>query len=118
MAGPAIVTRIVPHRESSDCALVAMAMFSGCTYEDVLREVVVADPKHKGRNGLSDHHVRRVMRTLGVPVTHRTRVDYDEDYGLLRLHDHMALLRNGAGAGVHDFMGVERERAGARSSVF
>jgi hypothetical protein len=95
MPWPAIVTRIVPHREASDCALVAMAMFSGRTYEDVLREVVMADPKDKGRNGLSDHQVRRVMKSLGVPVTHRSRVDYDEDYGLLRLTDHMALLRNG-----------------------
>jgi len=95
MAGPSIVTRIVQTRERSDCAIASMAMLSGRTYEDVLREVVVADPKDKGRKGLSDHQVRRVMRALGVPVTHRSRVDYDEDYGLLRLHDHMALLRNG-----------------------
>lgn len=95
MAGAAIVTRIVAMRERSDCAVAAMAMLSGRTYEDVLREVVVADPALKGREGLTDYQVRRVMRELGVPVTHRKRVDYSEDYGLLRLHDHIALLRNG-----------------------
>jgi hypothetical protein len=72
-----------------------MAMLSGESYENVLREVVLADPKEHGRDGLSDHHIRKVMRALGVPVRHRAKVDYEEDYGLLRLHDHLTLLRNG-----------------------
>lgn len=92
---PAIVTRIVPQRELADCAIAAMAMLSGRSYEDVLREVVLADPKDRGRTGLSDHQIRKVMKALGVPVRHRARIDYDEDYGLLRLHDHMCVLRNG-----------------------
>lgn len=94
MAG-APITKIVSMRESKDCAIASMAMYAGRTYEDVLREVVLADPKHHGRDGLNDHQIRRVMRALGVPVTHRSKVDYDEDFGLLRLHDHMTLLRNG-----------------------
>lgn len=95
IAAPAIVTRIVSQREKADCAIVAMSMLSGRTYEDVLREVVLADPKDHGRNGLSDHHIRRVMKALGVPVRHRRRVDYEDDYGLLRCWDHLTLLRNG-----------------------
>jgi ABC-type bacteriocin/lantibiotic exporter with double-glycine peptidase domain len=92
---PAIVTRIVPQRERADCAIASMAMFAGASYEDVLREVVLADPKNHGRVGLSDHQIRKVMTALGVPVRHRAKVDYEEDYGLLRLHDHMCILRNG-----------------------
>jgi hypothetical protein len=92
---PAIVTRIVPQRERADCAVAAMSMFTGISYEDVLREVVLVDPKYRGRDGLSDHQIRAVMKALGVPVRHRARVDYDEDYGLLRLWNHLALLRNG-----------------------
>jgi len=95
MAGAAIVTRVVPTREADDCAVTAMSMLSGRSYEDVLREVVLADPKHRGRRGLVDAKIRRVMKALGVPVRYRRTVDYDDDYGLLRLHDHLALLRNG-----------------------
>jgi hypothetical protein len=95
VVAPAIVTQIVPQRERADCAIASMAMFAGASYEDVLREVVLADPKAHGRNGLGDYQIRKVMKALGVPVRHRARVDYDEDYGLLRLHDHMCVLRNG-----------------------
>jgi hypothetical protein len=92
---PAIVTRIVSQRESADCAVASMAMLAGRTYEDVLRQVVLADPKDHGRTGLTDHQIRKVMRALDVPVRHRVKVDYDEDYGLLRCWDHLTLLRNG-----------------------
>jgi hypothetical protein len=92
---PAIVTHVVPQRERADCAVASMAMFSGVSYEDVLRQVVLADPKAHGRDGLSDHQIRTVMRALGVPVRHRARVDYEDDYGLLRLWNHMTVLRNG-----------------------
>lgn len=89
------VTQIIPQRERADCAICAMAMYSGHSYEDVLREVVLVDPRWHGRKGLSDHQVRKVMRTLGVPVRYRSRVDLDEDYGMLRFSDHLALIRNG-----------------------
>jgi hypothetical protein len=92
---PAIVTRVVPQRERADCAVAAIAMFTGATYENVLREVVVVDPKLHGRDGLSDHQIRQVSKALGVPVRHRKMVDYEEDYGLLRLYNHLCLLRNG-----------------------
>jgi hypothetical protein len=93
--GPAVITRVIPQRERADCAIAAMASFSGRSYEDVLREVVLVDPKEHGRNGLHDYQIRRVMRALGVPVRHRMRVDYDEDYGMLRCWNHLAVLRNG-----------------------
>jgi hypothetical protein len=94
-AAPAIVTRIVAMRERADCSVAAMAMFSGQSYEDVLRQVVIFDAKHPGREGLSDRQIRAVMRALGAPVRHRARVDYEDDHGMLRLHDHLTLLRNG-----------------------
>jgi hypothetical protein len=92
---PAIVTHMVAQRERSDCGIASMAMFSGRSYEDVLREVVLVDAEHQGRDGLSDHHIRKVMKALGVPVRHRAHVDYEEDYGLLRCWNHLTLLRNG-----------------------
>ena len=86
---------MVAMREEGDCAVASIAMFAGQSYEDVLREVVLADPKHHGREGLSDHQIRKVMASLGTKVRHRSVVDYEEDYGLLRLYDHLTLLRNG-----------------------
>jgi hypothetical protein len=95
VTAPAVVTKMVAMREEKDCAIAAMAMFSGRTYEDVLRAVVVHDPKHHGRDGLADHQIRKVMAALGTRVRHRARVDYEDDHGLLRLWDHLTLLRNG-----------------------
>lgn len=93
--GPAVVTRLVHQRERADCAIAAISMFTGRTYEDVLREVVIADPKQHGRDGLHDRQLRKVLAALGVRVRYRSRVDYDEDYGLLRLFNHVVVLRNG-----------------------
>ncbi len=92
---PDPVLRIVASREDDDCAITAMAMISGCSYEDVLREVVVVDPRHRGKRGLQDRQIRKVMARLDCPVRFKKTVDFDEDYGLLRLLDHLCVLRSG-----------------------
>lgn len=91
----AAVTRIVAQREDKDCAIAAMSMLSGRSYEDVLRAVVDHEPRFKGKRGLYDVTICAVLEALGTPVRKRRRVDYDQDYGLLRLEDHIVLLRRG-----------------------
>jgi hypothetical protein len=88
------ITRVLPQREPSDCAVTAMAMFTGLSYEDVLRVVAVIDI-NQGRNGLKDNQVRKVMALLGTPVRFTSNFDLEEVYGLLRLTDHIVLVRNG-----------------------
>jgi len=88
------ITKVIEQRESADCAIAAMAMFTGKSYEDVLRVVSVIDGD-QGKKGLTDTQIRRVMRELGTPVRLTRSFDAEDVYGLLRLTDHMVLLRNG-----------------------
>jgi hypothetical protein len=92
---PAAITRVVAQREDADCAVAAIAMYAGLSYENVLRAVVRHEPRFEGRRGLGDRAIRRILDELGAPVRLRRRVDYEDDFGLLRLEDHIVLLRNG-----------------------
>lgn len=92
---PPIVTTFVASREEKDCAIASIAMYTGASYEDVLRSVVVHDPRWQGRAGLGNRTIRAILAELGTPVRLRRTVDYATDYGLLRLWDHLVLLRNG-----------------------
>jgi hypothetical protein len=69
-------------------------MILGQTYEDTLR-VVTGIAKDAGRAGLHDHETRNVAKAFGQRLRFRHAVDLDEDYGMLRLDDHMVILRNG-----------------------
>lgn len=88
------VTRIVIHREESDCGVVALAMLLGVSYEDVLRAVTVSD-RHQGKKGLWTRTMIRIAKRLGHTLKARSAIDWDSDYGILRLPEHAALLRNG-----------------------
>lgn len=90
----AIILKVVHGRESSDCAVAALAMYLGVTYEDVLRAVVKAD-EHGGKGGLFVDTIKQIARRLGTPLRERQRVDLDDDYGILIFKDHVAVLRNG-----------------------
>ena len=90
----AAVTRIVINREPNDCGIVALAMLLGLSYEDVLRATTLSD-RHQGRKGLWTRTMQRIAKRLGHTLRVRSTVDWDGDYGLLRLPEHAAILRNG-----------------------
>jgi hypothetical protein len=88
------VLRVVTAREHSDCAIVALAMYLGASYEDVLRAVTLSE-KHHGKRGLWSTGIIRAAKALGHTLKRRRYVDLDNDYGILRLPEHAAVLRNG-----------------------
>lgn len=88
------ITRVILQREEADCAIVALASYFGESYEDVLRVVTVTD-RTQGRNGLWRKTMVRIAKRLGHSLKVRTAIDWDSDYGILRLPTHAALLRNG-----------------------
>jgi len=88
------IIRIITQREECDCAVVALAMYLGATYEDVLRLVTVTDRK-QGRTGLWRNTMVRIAKRLGHTLKVRTAIDWNEDYGVLRLPTHAVILRNG-----------------------
>jgi len=88
------IMRVITQREDCDCAIVALAMYLGETYENILRLVTVTD-RQQGRAGLWRKTMMRIAKRLGHSLTARTRIDWAEDYGILRLPAHAVILRNG-----------------------
>jgi hypothetical protein len=89
----AAINRVEVQREPTDCGIVALAMYLGVSYEDVLRAVSVTD-RCQGRGGLWTRTLQRVSKRLGHTLKIRRRFDL-EDYGVIRLPDHAAVLRSG-----------------------
>jgi hypothetical protein len=94
----AAVNRIESRRQSNDCAVWALAVYLGISYEDVWQAVVMTD-RSKGKNGLYPRTVCRIAELLGHPLKLKRRPDLTEDYGILFVSDHetghAAVLRAG-----------------------
>jgi hypothetical protein len=88
------VIKIVTCREDADCGIVALAMLLGKSYEDVLRVVTLSE-KAQGKSGLWTTGMIRAAKRLGHTLKKRRRIDLENDYGILRLPDHAAVLRSG-----------------------
>jgi hypothetical protein len=88
------VLRMELQRESADCAIAALAMYLGVTYEDVLRVVAVTD-RAQGRTGLWTRTLQRIAAVMGHRLLVRRTFDWEESYGIVRFHNHAAVLRNG-----------------------
>ena len=94
-SNPAVlVTHIQLQREAADCGIAALSMLLGVSYEDVLRATTLTDRSH-GRKGLWTRTLQRIAKRLGYTLLVRRTFDLEQDYGLLRLPDHAAILRNG-----------------------
>ena len=87
------ILRVCVQRETNDCAVAALAMLLGRSYEDVLRAVTVSD-KMQGRTGLWTKTMQRIARRLGFTLRVRRLTDLDA-YGIIRLYDHAVVLRSG-----------------------
>jgi hypothetical protein len=92
---PAIATHLVTGRERNDCAICAIAMYLGVSYEDVLREVAVRDRPWQGRQGLRLTDIERIARGLGTPLKRIRKYDLLSAYGILSVPRHVVLVRNG-----------------------
>lgn len=88
------ILKVVRQREERDCAVAALAMYLGATYEDVLRAVTVTD-RLQGRTGLWSKTIVRIAKRLGHQLRVRNTFDWESDFGILRLPEHAAILRNG-----------------------
>ena len=90
----AAILRVLTQQEASDCGVVALAMYLGLEYTDVLRAVTIAD-RRQGKLGLWTKTMQRVAARLGHPLRMRKQIDVEADYGILRLPEHCVVLRNG-----------------------
>lgn len=82
------------HRdEPGDCAMVALAVYLGLPYTDVLRAVAALD-QQQGKAGLKRRTIQRVGAALGVPLSIRSKFT-PQDYGIIVSLDHAAVLRSG-----------------------
>ena len=91
---PAAVIRLEDgYRNEPDCAVVALAMYLGVSYANVIRAVVASD-RNKGRDGLSRRGIVRVAGRLGHVLRKRT-IDPEEGYGILVAPEHAAVLLDG-----------------------
>jgi hypothetical protein len=90
----AAVMKVVTAREANDCAIVALSMYLGISYENVLRAVTVSDSL-QGRQGLWTRTMIRIAARLGHTLKLRKTIDLESDYGIVRLPEHAAVLRNG-----------------------
>jgi hypothetical protein len=85
----------VKGREQSDCAIASLAMYLGYSYEDVLRVAANVDRPHRAKHGLFTDQIRVIAKELGTPLRYSRTIDWEEDYGILLLDEHAAVLRNG-----------------------
>lgn len=81
--------------ETGDCAIWCLSVYLGLPYTEVLRTVTTIDKRNKGRTGLWTRQIKQVARLMGTRLIKRPRVDLEEDYGILLLANHVAVLRNG-----------------------
>ena len=77
-----------------DCGLVSLSIYLGLNYPDVVRAATVADRK-QGRAGLGRRTIIRIAASLSHRLVLRRTFDPDEDYGIIVISDHAAVLRNG-----------------------
>jgi hypothetical protein len=95
---PAEPLTLVLRGDDSDCAIVAIAGYTGQSYADVMREVLRHDPTG-GATGLSNRTIRKVLTGLGESVRWTSKVDFDGHYGILIVENakegHAVILKRG-----------------------
>lgn len=93
------VLRVITQRGDNDCAIVVLAMYLGCTYEDVLGVAAQLDSKiHK--RGMWIRQMEAVAYALNIPLKRTRRWDIDTSSGILALNRtgnlaHVVVLRAG-----------------------
>ena len=79
---PAVV-RYQVSRGDADCALVALSILTGRSYEDILgAAVTVTRSSSPHQRGLYTGEIKKIARRLGVTLRLRRSFDADEDEGI------------------------------------
>jgi hypothetical protein len=92
--GPTSVNQMVPVIEDNSCAMWCLAFYLGVSLPDVMRAVTLVD-RNMGKTGLHTNTIKRVAKVLGADLRFRRFTDDASVYGILRLHDHAVVVRNG-----------------------
>lgn len=89
---------VIEQRSLEDCAIAALAMLLGRTYEDVL-DVAARVVQRPHRRGMWLTDLIAVAGELGVSLVRKRRADLDEDIGILSVETnrgpHVVVLRAG-----------------------
>lgn len=99
------IVQIQVQRAEGDCAIVALSMYLGKGYEDVLAAAVTETGRRAHRSGLFTRDMKRTAKRLGSTLTLRRTVDLDTACGVLALRktteqekheeEHAVMLRAG-----------------------
>ena len=96
-----VATRIVPQREDKDCTISALSMWTGETYEDVLRVACGIDDEGAA-DGLYTTQLIAAADALGIQLKRKRRFNAEVDSGIMYLVHrrdewtrHVAVLKNG-----------------------
>jgi hypothetical protein len=79
--------------DEPDCAIVALTVYLGAAYADVIRAVTATD-RSKGRDGLSRRGLVKVASKLGHTLRKR-QLDPEEGMGIIVAPSHAAVLMDG-----------------------
>lgn len=79
---PDVIRWVSRSGEDHDCAIAAIMLATGATYDMVLAEAVRQTPDAVKR-GMTWRHIRGVLRALGFSTRLRRKYDLDEDFGIL-----------------------------------
>lgn len=100
------VIQIQVQRAEGDCAIVALSMYLGKGYEDVLAAAVTETGRRAHRSGLFTRDMKRTAKRLGTTLTLRRKFDVESACGVLALRkstrngelheeEHAVMLRAG-----------------------
>jgi hypothetical protein len=91
---PATVIRLEDgYTDEPDCAVVALAMYLGASYPEVIRAVATLD-RRRGRGGVSRRGLVRVAAVLGHTLRKRKLDPWDGE-GIIYATEHAAVLLRG-----------------------
>ena len=95
------VVQIQVMRAPGDCAIAALSMLLGVSYEDVLGAAVTTTKSARVHHkGLFTRDIKRTAKRLGVVLTQNRTIDLENDEGVLVLEGvdgrrHAVLLKAG-----------------------
>lgn len=96
------VVQIQIQRAPGDCAICALSMYLGTSYENVLGAAVSTTKKSRIHHlGMFTRQMKRTAKKLGVKLDLKRRVDMENDEGVLAVRDdkneleHAVLLKAG-----------------------
>ena len=96
-----MILRMVPQRTEGDCTIVALAMFLGENYEDVLAMAAASQDFQVHHDGMYNRQVKQVAECFGVHLVEKHKWDEEEADGILSLKNpkthacHVVVLRYG-----------------------